>query len=110
MIVGASKINSVLPLSSNGAEPDVNTLTYYFLFLYFLMATQDIAVDGWALTMLSSENVGQASTCNSIGLSLSLFFTHLINHSLTHSLTLFLSLFFPSSIYLLHMYILSIAL
>ena len=26
--------------------PDVNTLTIYFLFLYFLMATQDIAVDG----------------------------------------------------------------
>ena len=26
--------------------PDVNTLTIYFLFLYFLMSTQDIAVDG----------------------------------------------------------------
>ena len=30
------------------------------------MATQDIAVDGWALTMLSPENVGYASTCNSV--------------------------------------------
>lgn len=29
--------------------------------------TQDIAVDGWALTMLSRENVGYASTCNSVG-------------------------------------------
>lgn len=28
---------------------------------------QDIAVDGWALTMLSRENVGYASTCNSVG-------------------------------------------
>jgi hypothetical protein len=26
--------------------PDVNTLTCYFLLLYFLMSTQDIAVDG----------------------------------------------------------------
>lgn len=33
----------------------------------FLAATQDIAVDGWALTMLSRENVGYASTCNSVG-------------------------------------------
>lgn len=28
---------------------------------------KDIAVDGWALTMLSRENVGYASTCNSVG-------------------------------------------
>ena len=33
-------------------------LTVYFFVLYALMATQDIAVDGWALTMLSRENVG----------------------------------------------------
>lgn len=30
-------------------------------------APKDIAVDGWALTMLSRENVGYASTCNSVG-------------------------------------------
>ena len=29
--------------------------------------SKDIAVDGWALTMLSRENVGYASTCNSVG-------------------------------------------
>ena len=28
---------------------------------------QDIAVDGWALTMLQRHNVGYASTCNSVG-------------------------------------------
>ena len=38
-----------------------------FFFLNFLAATQDIAVDGWALTMLKRENVGYASTCNSVG-------------------------------------------
>eukprot|EP01035_Chromulina_nebulosa_P038169 gene38169-51547_t len=53
--------------------PDVNTLTIYFLFLYFLMSTQDIAVDGWALTMLSRINVGYGSVCNSIGQSLGIF-------------------------------------
>ena len=32
-----------------------------------LSVCKDIAVDGWALTMLSRENVGYASTCNSVG-------------------------------------------
>uniref|UniRef100_A0A0K2TGN6 Acetylcoenzyme A transporter 1like [Saccoglossus kowalevskii] n=1 Tax=Lepeophtheirus salmonis TaxID=72036 RepID=A0A0K2TGN6_LEPSM len=46
---------------------DVATLTFAFFFLNFLAATQDIAVDGWALTMLAPENVVYASTCNSVG-------------------------------------------
>ena len=53
--------------------PQVEILTAYFMFLYFLMATQDIVVDGWALTMLSRENVGYASICNSIGQVLGFF-------------------------------------
>eukprot|EP00929_Paragymnodinium_shiwhaense_P066605 TRINITY_DN33414_c0_g1_i1.p1 TRINITY_DN33414_c0_g1~~TRINITY_DN33414_c0_g1_i1.p1 ORF type:complete len:501 (-),score=96.36 TRINITY_DN33414_c0_g1_i1:15-1517(-) len=47
--------------------PDVRTLTVLFFMLYFLCATQDIAVDGWALTMLRKENVGYAATCNTVG-------------------------------------------
>lgn len=35
--------------------------------LMTVLPSQDIAVDGWALTMLSRENVGYASTCNSVG-------------------------------------------
>ncbi|CRG97375.1 acetyl-CoA transporter, putative [Plasmodium gallinaceum] len=42
-------------------------LTIFFFVLFFLMATQDIAVDGWALTMLSEENKYLASTCNILG-------------------------------------------
>ncbi|KAK9401242.1 Acetyl-coenzyme A transporter 1-like [Crotalus adamanteus] len=51
----------------NGQSPDVVALTVTFFLFEFLAATQDIAVDGWALTMLSRENVGYASTCNSVG-------------------------------------------
>ncbi|OCT78688.1 acetyl-coenzyme A transporter 1 [Xenopus laevis] len=47
--------------------PDMFALTATFFLFEFLAATQDIAVDGWALTMLSKENVGYASTCNSVG-------------------------------------------
>ncbi|XP_056622911.1 acetyl-coenzyme A transporter 1 [Triplophysa dalaica] len=55
-------------LQTDGQKgPDVIMLTAVFFLLAFLAATQDIAVDGWALTMLSKENVGYASTCNSVG-------------------------------------------
>uniref|UniRef100_A0A6V3DJ58 Acetyl-coenzyme A transporter 1 n=1 Tax=Heterosigma akashiwo TaxID=2829 RepID=A0A6V3DJ58_HETAK len=63
-------------VGATGAIPSVPNLTWYFLFLYFLMATQDIAVDGWALTMLSEENVGYASTCNTIGQTIGYFVAH----------------------------------
>ncbi|XP_068173538.1 acetyl-coenzyme A transporter 1 [Antennarius striatus] len=53
-------------LNSEGG-PNVAALTAVFFMLAFLAATQDIAVDGWALTMLSRENVGYASTCNTVG-------------------------------------------
>ncbi|XP_029699948.1 acetyl-coenzyme A transporter 1 isoform X1 [Takifugu rubripes] len=55
-----------LLLQSEGG-PQIVPLTAVFFMLAFLAATQDIAVDGWALTMLSRENVGYASTCNSVG-------------------------------------------
>lgn len=38
-----------------------------FFCLNFLAATQDIAVDGWSLTLLSRENVGYASTGDTVG-------------------------------------------
>ena len=61
------------PSEDEEKGPQVAVLTIFFLFLYFLMATQDIVVDGWALTMLSRENVGYASVCNSIGQSFGYF-------------------------------------
>ena len=48
-------------------RPQMLILTTMFFFLWFLTATQDIAVDGWALTMLHRKNVGHAATCNVVG-------------------------------------------
>lgn len=48
-------------------KPAILPLTGIFFLLYFLCATQDIAVDGWALTMLRPENVSWAATCNAFG-------------------------------------------
>ena len=50
-----------------GERINVYALAVHFFILNLLAATQDIVVDGWALTMLSKENVGFASTCNTIG-------------------------------------------
>jgi len=48
---------------------NVVLLTVMFGFLYFLCATQDVAVDGWGLTLLRKENVGYAATANAVGQS-----------------------------------------
>lgn len=52
---------------------NVYTLSFIFFSLIVLAATQDIAVDGWALTILSKENIGLAATCQNIGLNSGFF-------------------------------------
>uniref|UniRef100_A0A672UG72 Solute carrier family 33 member 1 n=1 Tax=Strigops habroptila TaxID=2489341 RepID=A0A672UG72_STRHB len=66
MIYMSTQVDMLLG-DGEGRAPDVVALTVTFFLFEFLAATQDIAVDGWALTMLSRENVGYASTCNSVG-------------------------------------------
>ncbi|KAJ3016401.1 hypothetical protein HKX48_004042 [Thoreauomyces humboldtii] len=51
----------------------VVTLAVTFTILVFLCATQDIAVDGWALTLLRDENKQFASTAQTIGLNTGYF-------------------------------------
>ena len=52
------------------AAPPVPRIAAYFAALYALCATQDVAVDGWALTLLSKRRAGWAATCNGVGQSL----------------------------------------
>ncbi|KAL4068251.1 acetyl-coenzyme A transporter 1-domain-containing protein [Scleroderma yunnanense] len=52
---------------------NVHELTFVFTSLVFFSATQDIAVDGWALTLLSQENLSYASTCQTVGLNTGFF-------------------------------------
>lgn len=75
MTLGSGYVESWLGTDS-GHPPNVPNLTIYFFVLYLLMATQDIAVDGWALTMLSKKNVSYASTCNSVGQTLGYFMAY----------------------------------
>lgn len=65
-------------LGGEGASPNIPFLTGIFFMLNFLAATQDIAVDGWALTMLKRCNVGHASTCNSVGQTAGYFLGYVV--------------------------------
>ncbi|EPS37382.1 hypothetical protein H072_8912 [Dactylellina haptotyla CBS 200.50] len=51
------------------AEASIGTFTATFFGLVFLCATQDIAVDGWALTLISPQNISYASTAQTVGLT-----------------------------------------
>ncbi|KAI9668344.1 MAG: hypothetical protein M1829_005548 [Trizodia sp. TS-e1964] len=52
--------------------------TWWWFFLVFLCATQDIAVDGWALTLLSQENISFASTAQTVGLTAGQFLSYTV--------------------------------
>ncbi|GME76042.1 unnamed protein product [Ambrosiozyma monospora] len=49
------------------------TITYVFFLLVLFCATQDIAVDGWALTIISKQALSYASTAQTIGLNTGYF-------------------------------------
>lgn len=65
-------------LGDDKSAPNIGVLTLLFFSLNFLAATQDIAVDGWALTMLKKRNVGHASTCNSVGQTAGFFLSYVL--------------------------------
>lgn len=48
-------------------------ITGLFFFLVLIAATQDIAVDGWALSLLTKQNVGFAATCQTVGMNIGYF-------------------------------------
>ena len=52
---------------------NITQLTFIFTSLIFLCATQDIAVDGWALTILSKQSLSYAATAQTIGLNIGYF-------------------------------------
>eukprot|EP01132_Coremiostelium_polycephalum_P004246 gene4246-5315_t len=68
------------------SQNNIATITIIFIIFIFLAATQDIAVDGWALTILPKQYLHYASTCQTIGLNTGLFLSY----------TLFLGLSSPS--------------
>ncbi|KAJ3076957.1 hypothetical protein HDU98_010233 [Podochytrium sp. JEL0797] len=72
MLILSQSIDKHVSVESTDPVP-VTFLAFTFASLVFLCATQDIAVDGWALTLLSDENKAYASTAQTIGLNSGFF-------------------------------------
>lgn len=60
-------------------------ITLAFSFLILLCATQDIAVDGWALTLLDREHIQFSSTCQAVGLNAGYFLSFTVFLALNSS-------------------------
>ncbi|CAF0891900.1 unnamed protein product [Brachionus calyciflorus] len=67
MFLFSNYAHQLLEVNETTSGSDIYVLTILFFILTFFAATQDIAVDGWGLTILAKENVSWASTCNSVG-------------------------------------------
>ncbi|SCU99596.1 LANO_0F02586g1_1 [Lachancea nothofagi CBS 11611] len=64
--------------NSTPSNMNITTLTACFFILITLCATQDIAVDGWALEILSKESLSYASTAQTVGLNTGYFLSFTI--------------------------------
>ncbi|RNA14150.1 acetyl-coenzyme A transporter 1 [Brachionus plicatilis] len=69
MIYYSSIVNQIIENDrmENKNPNNIYLITCIFFAMSFLAATQDIVVDGWALTILSKENMSWSSTCESTG-------------------------------------------
>eukprot|EP00040_Diaphanoeca_grandis_P003847 m.26107 g.26107 ORF g.26107 m.26107 type:complete len:566 (-) comp15279_c0_seq1:54-1751(-) len=76
----------------------VSKITALFFIMYILMATQDIAVDGWATTMLNEKYVELGSTCSTIGQRLGFFLSFVMLLTLSDVVTCNTYLRIPFSI------------
>ena len=77
----------LMPNTDNdaGMQVSIMSLVWWFGLLVFLCATQDIAVDGWALTILSKQSLSYASTAQTVGLTLGYFLSFTVFLSLNSS-------------------------
>uniref|UniRef100_A0A2S2QEU1 Acetyl-coenzyme A transporter 1 n=1 Tax=Sipha flava TaxID=143950 RepID=A0A2S2QEU1_9HEMI len=82
LLYAGRNIDTFLPEKE---KPNITALVIIFFSIVFLSATQDIAVDGWALTMLKKNNVGYASTCNTTGLAFGIIIGNVLTILLTSS-------------------------
>ncbi|KAK3996120.1 acetyl-coenzyme A transporter 1-domain-containing protein [Cladorrhinum sp. PSN332] len=69
MLYLGSRVEDLMATTGKPGGPTVWGFTGWWFFLVLMCATQDIAVDGWALTLLSPANLSYASTAQTVGLT-----------------------------------------
>ena len=69
LIYLGTMVEGLLLAASKGDGSGVWSFTWWWFMLVLMCATQDIAVDGWALTLISPPNLSYASTAQTVGLT-----------------------------------------
>lgn len=69
MIWLGSQAESMMESAGKDDGAGIWGFTGWWFFLVLMCATQDIAVDGWALTLLTPGNISYASTAQTVGLT-----------------------------------------
>ncbi|KAI9879207.1 MAG: hypothetical protein M1830_009208 [Pleopsidium flavum] len=78
MIWLGGHIKNMMVAAGENSGAGVWNFTRLWFFLVFMCATQDIAVDGWALTLLSPQNLSYASTAQTVGLTAGQFLSNTV--------------------------------
>ncbi|KAL9011089.1 MAG: hypothetical protein Q9173_004036 [Seirophora scorigena] len=78
MIYLGGRIKDMMVTAGANDGSGVWAFTGWWFFLVFLCATQDIAVDGWALTLISVPNLSYASTAQTVGLTAGHFLSYTV--------------------------------
>jgi PAT family acetyl-CoA transporter-like MFS transporter 1 len=78
MIYLGGGIDEMMKKAGENDGSGVWGFTGWWFLLVFLCATQDIAVDGWAISLLSMQNMSYASTAQTVGLTAGSFLSHTV--------------------------------
>lgn len=78
MLFLGSRVEAMMSMTGKPGGPTVWSFTGWWFFLVLMCATQDIAVDGWALTLLTPGNVSYASTAQTVGLTAGQFLSYTV--------------------------------
>lgn len=73
-----SSVEKMMETTGKPGGPTVWSFMLWWFFLVLMCATQDIAVDGWALTLLTPGNVSYASTAQTVGLTAGHFMSYTV--------------------------------
>ncbi|EXJ64382.1 hypothetical protein A1O7_00718 [Cladophialophora yegresii CBS 114405] len=78
MIYLGGNIDDMMKAAGENDGAGVWGFTGWWFLLVFLCATQDIAVDGWAISLLSIQNISYASTAQTVGLTAGSFLSYTV--------------------------------
>jgi len=78
MLYLGARMKSMMIEAGKDGGAGIWSFTSWWFFLVFMCATQDIAVDGWALTLLTPGNISYASTAQTVGLTAGQFMSYTV--------------------------------